>query len=176
MWPKIHLTLSAHVHLQEPPEGYEYTILPLHPVMKNVVITISTRFGNGVPANETARLEEFEHHTYPFKELKIRTHVRPHFALFQAGEHINSNGVGTIFSALEDFPEIKKLIKTHDAWKQKIPGDYQKRPEFNPARVVTKMRIACISGSESDKDTQYGRLSPTEKHATETLSQGQNKR
>jgi hypothetical protein len=135
----------AHIHLQDPPEGYEYTILPIHPIMKNIVITADTKFGN---RKEIAQPEEFERHTYPFKGLKIRSHLRPHFALFQAGVVLDSN-LGDIVNevARTYFPEIDKIYKIHRAWQQNPPAGYKKQKEFKH-RAANKR-----PGDDSDSET-----------------------
>jgi hypothetical protein len=131
--------------------------------MKNVVITTDTRSGNRDPTNEVAQPGEFECHTYPFKGLKIRSHLRPQFAIFRAGEQISSNDRATVRRVYKDFPEIDKIDDIYHAWQQKLPDDYKERKDFNPPIVTAnKRRTADDSDSETgSKGTRRQRLDLT---------------
>jgi len=117
---------------QQPAEGFEYTIIPLAPIMKHTIITRDSK-GKVRASTSTAIKEDAEIFVYPFEGLTIRRHIRPHFVVYQAGLQIEAffTFKAKMYEFLAQYPLAKQMYAIYDGWSQEVPENcYQLDSSF----------------------------------------------
>jgi hypothetical protein len=111
-----------------------YRFVPTARYIKNLYVTVDTA-ADSRPPDSQPNAGDYETHLYPFEELLIRSHVRPHFVLFELGrrldavESIRDSDLGFIYTQHKRACELIREI--YSAWTTRISEEEEEEhPEF----------------------------------------------
>lgn len=137
--------------------------------MKHTIITRDTK--GKIRATSDAEKGDAEIHVYPFKELTIRSHVRPHFVIYQAGLQLDGffSRKRTLYKFLEEHPVVDQMYKIYEGWSEEIPNNCY---DLDPTFRNTFGNAPDPAGFNSAKNTRSKRLDDTQQPDSPTAGKG----
>ncbi|KZP27457.1 hypothetical protein FIBSPDRAFT_297547 [Athelia psychrophila] len=98
------------------------------------------------------RPDRISSHLHPFTTLpQLESHLRPHFAIFEAGRKLDKLRPVAVVRALADYSLLVKILAIYAAWIQARPSKINKKVASVPTPLPKNPDI------EDDAETQPGR-------------------
>lgn len=136
---------------------FTYKLLPLPRKTKQLGITVQHRM------QETTTPEDFTVHTYPFDDLPYaRSHVRPHFVIFEAGMVLGRQPAdfAVMLDNVQHHRSLRKVVGLYQAWTNDLPANVLEDTSFNPGSPGDSGEDDDSSDSERTKPRPKKRKHP----------------
>src|ERR1700754_3625987 len=83
--------------------------------------------------NEIAKADEYKLHFYPYKDLIIKSHLHPRYAIYQAGFRLTMMTGGDYRQISVEYGEIAgKLMDIYAAWSKDLPETAHAEVSYTP--------------------------------------------